>query len=201
VSPLLVYAVRRLAFFAVGAALLLVVVFEVLPHFGILGPSGQDLVDQAGQALDTARVYGASPEQDEYKKASELIETARRDLAGGRSQAARAEAESARLAAVAAQRAALATREADRRRAKANVDEIDAILNDLEDTYADVAPRAGKDDVPALLDVMKSARSAGAALFLANEQGRYKQVIAEVGDVRQHLREAKATLLAAPHKR
>jgi hypothetical protein len=200
-TPLLVAALRRMAWYLLGLAVALVVVFKVLPVFGIIGPSPEDHVGWAAEALETARAYGAGPEQPAFAAAAARLEAARKLLLARRGREAGSEALAARAHAVEAQRAALAAREEERRRARRIVDEVDALLNDLEDLYTDVSQKTDRDKLPELLPIMKNARQTGAALFLAFEQQSYRRVIDDEPGVKKHLEEAKASLGAARGKR
>jgi hypothetical protein len=200
-APLLVAALRRMAWYVLGLALALVVVFKVLPVFGIIGPSAEDQIGWAAQALETARAYGAGPEQPAFAAAAARLEEARKLLLAQRGREARSAALAAREQAVGAQRAALAMHEEQRRRARRLVDEVDGLLNDLEDLYTDVSQKAGKDKLPELPPIMKDARQASAALFLGFEQQSYRRVIDDEPAVRKRLEEAKASLEGARRKR
>lgn len=200
-TPLLVAALRRMAWYLLGLAAALVVVFKVLPIFGIIGPSAEDHVGWAAQALETARAYGAGPEQPAFAAAAARLEEARKLLLARHGREARSAALAAREQAVEAQRGALAAREEERRRARRIVDEIDALLNGLEDVYLDVSQKTGRDRLPELLPIMKNARQTGAALFLDFEQQSYRRVIDAEPGVKKHLEEAKASLEAARRKR
>jgi hypothetical protein len=200
-SPLLVSAFRRMAWYALGLALALVLIFKVLPTFGVLGPSAEDHVGWAAQALETARVYGADPQQPAFASAQTGLDQARRLLAAGHGREARSAALHARALAIEAQRAALAARADDRRHASRIVDEIDGMLNELEDMYSDIVPKLDKDRASEMLSLMKGARQAGAGLFVAFEQQSYRRVIDDEPEVKAHLAEVKATLEAARRQR
>jgi hypothetical protein len=195
-SPLLVAALRRMAWYALGLAIVLVVVFKLLPAFGVLGPSAEDHVNWAGEALATARVYGAGPELPAFATATAEIEEARKLLAAGHPLQARRVALRAQERAVEAQAIALTAREEDRRRARKIVDEVDKSMNEIENLYNKVSAHADKDSLGDMLAIMKNARATGAALFLSFDQGNYKGLLADEANVKERLRQAKASLEA-----
>ncbi len=199
-SPLLLRALRRLAGYALVFAIGLIVVFKVLPAFGILGPSAADEIDTAGRALETAKVYGAEAGLPSLDAAQAGLKQARELLAAGHNRSAKQAALSARGYAIAAQREALARREGERRRARQIVADIDRLLSGLEEVYSQAAEGKDKAATGPLLAVMRDARETGASLFLAFEQGNFRKLIAEGDAVKVHLAEAKATLESARRK-
>lgn len=196
-SPLLVRALRRLAGFAVVLAIGLLLVYKVLPAFGLLGPTAAEEIETTASSLETARVYGAVPGQPSLDAAQAGLARARELLAGGRNRAAKQAALEARELAIAAQREALARREDERRRSRQIVAEIDRLLSALEESYSKAAEGKDKAATSRLLAVMRASREAGASLFLAFEQGNFHKVIAERQAVEAQLAEAKASLEAA----
>lgn len=200
-SPLLVGALRRLAWLVLALAVGLLLVFRVLPAFGILGPSPGELIQAAADALETARVYGAEADQPQFAAAQARLAEARRLQGGGDSWAARRAALQARAEASEAQRAALVQREENRRQARKAVDEIDAMLNGLEELHSQATRGADRETLSRLLSVMKQARSTGAALLLAYEQGSYGRVLAEEEAVKAALVAARQDLEAATRRR
>lgn len=200
-SPLVVGALRRLAWLLLLAALGLLLVFRVLPAFGVLGPSPEELTQAAADALETARVYGADGELPAWVAAQARLAEARRLLGSGDSWRARRAALRARDEAIEAQRAALVQREEDRRQARKAVEEIDAVLNGLEELHSAASRGADRATLSRLLSVMKQARSSGAGLLLAYEQGSYRRVLAEEQAVKTALESARKDLEAATRRR
>ena len=196
-SPLLVQALRRFAALVVGLAIALALWFKILPALGILGPTTEERVASAAEAIETARAYGAEPEQEQLKTALARLEDARRLASAGQGLKARRAALSARDAAVAAQRSALVRREEDRRRCRRIVDEIDALVNGLEDLHSELARGADRAALSRMLTVMKTARATGAALVLAFEQGNYARVLEDEAGVKVALQQARADLATA----
>jgi hypothetical protein len=200
-SPLLVTALRRLAWLLLLAAVGLVLVFRVLPAFGILGPSAQDSIQATLDAIDTAREYGATPEGEPLRTALEQLEQSRALLAAGEQMRARRTAAAAHAKAIEAQRAALVRRQEHRRLARRTVDEVDQVVNGLERLYSQATRGADRQELARLLSLMKRARAAGARLFLAYEQGNYAQVLAEEQEVQASLESARKQLEAATRRR
>jgi hypothetical protein len=178
-SPLLVGLLKRLAFWGLVGAVVLVAAPPLLMEFGLLGPSLDEILDGTERSVETARLYGATDDLPSFAAARKGLERTR-ELAGRKEQRqARHAAKSTSALAIAAQREALARREAERRRAQAIHDEIDRTLNELEDVYDRVSRRAEKRASSRLLSTMKAARQTGAGLILAYEQANYDKVIAE----------------------
>jgi hypothetical protein len=196
-SPLVVRAMRRLAGYAVVLAIGLVLVFKVLPAFGLLGPTAAEEIEATSRALDTAKVYGAEAGLPSLEAALAGLKQARELLAAGHNRSAKQAALEAREHALDAQREALARREDERRRARQIVAEIDHLLSDLEELYSKAAEGKDKAATGHLLLVMRDARETGAALFLAFEQGNFRKVISEGDAAKAHLGEAKVNLEAA----
>jgi hypothetical protein len=199
-SPLLLRALRRLAGYALVFAIGLVVVFKVLPAFGLLGPSAADEIDTTGRALETAQVYGAEAGLPSLDAAQAGLKHAREMLAAGHNRSAKQAALDAREHAIGAQREALARREDERRQARQIVADIDHLLSGLEELYSQAAEGKDKLTTGRLLGVMRDARETGASLFLAFEQGNFRKVITEGEAVKAHLAETMATLVAAGNK-
>lgn len=175
----------------------LVLWFKVLPALGVLGPTTEERVAGAAEAIETARAYGAQADQEQLKTALARLEDARRFASAGQGLKARRAALSAREAAVEAQRGALVRREEDRRRCRRIVDEIDALVNGLEELHSELARGADRSALARMLTVMKAARSTGAALVLAFEQGNYARVLEDETAVKTSLEKARADLETA----
>ena len=190
-------ALRSVAALSVVLALALLLWFRILPDLGILGPTTEERISAAAEAIETARAYGAAAEQPQLKSALARLEEARRLVAAGQGLKARRAALTARDAAVEAQRGALVRREEDRRRSRRIVDEIDGMLNGLEDLHSDLASGADRPALSRMLAVMKAARSTGAGLVLAFEQGNYDRVLEDEAAVKAALERAHGELEAA----
>jgi hypothetical protein len=187
-SPLLVGLLKRLALWGLVGAAILVIGPPVLTEFGLLGPSLDEILEGTARSVETARLYGATDELPSFAAANRELEAAKDLGAHGEMRRARHAARRAGAHAIAAQREALARKEAERRRADAIHDEIDAALNELEDLYDRVERRNPKGAAEPLLSTMKAARQAGAGLILAYEEGNYRKVIVEEETVKQLLR-------------
>jgi hypothetical protein len=96
-----------------------------------------------------------------------------------------------------AQRLALTRREETRREAQKILVRVDAGINDLEELYGQVVPGLDRATVGRLLGVMKEARSTGAALFLAQQQGDHEKVVAGEAATLEALSSARRRLEAA----
>jgi hypothetical protein len=196
VSPLAVQVLRRLALLALVAAAALAALPPALRELG-MGGGPQGAVDAAARGIDVARSYGARESDPPLAAALAELERARGLLARGQGRPARSAAHAARERAVEAQRAALARREDTRRRAQQVVLGIDKRISALEELYGQVTPGLDRPTVNRLLDVMKEARAAGAALFLAQQQGSHDKVVAEEAATVEVLEAARRQLEAA----
>ncbi len=194
-------ALKRLTWYFLALAVVLLLVFRVLPALGILGPGAEELIQSAADAAATATDYGAPADQAQLVAALARLEDARRVHKAGETFKARRAALQARELAVTAQRAALVERESDRRQARKAVDAIDEALNRLEELHATASRGADRETLKRLLSVMKKARSTGAALFLAFEQGNYRKVTDEEPGARVALEAAGRELEAAARRR
>ncbi|HET7291061.1 MAG TPA: hypothetical protein VFM88_01425 [Vicinamibacteria bacterium] len=196
-SSLLVQAMRSFAALILGLAVAMALWFKVLPALGIIGPTTDERIGSAAEAIETARAYGAQAEQEALKAALARLEEARRLAAAGQGLKARRAALLARAAAVEAQRSALVSREEDRRRARRIVDEIDGMVNGLEDLHSVLSRGADRAALSRMLTVMKTARASGAGLFLAFEEGNYGRVLEGEATVKNALERARTDLEAA----
>ncbi len=193
-SPLLVQLLRRVAFWSLTLALLLLVGPRVLTELGLLGPSPQELVEGAARSLEVARTYGADDQLAPFAAAAKELETARELARQGKKREARRAAATVVALANEAQRLALSRREEERRRADAIVKDVDRMLNELEDLYGVVTQGLDKARVSRLLSLMKESRRTGAALFLANDQGNYRKVLEDEKATKEALAAARETL-------
>lgn len=177
-SPLLVQFLRRLTVVALLVAVLLLVLPRLLTELGVLGPSPEDRVASAAQAVEAARGYGADDGLPSYVAARKELEEAHALLRAARPREARRAADRAAEKAVLAQRDGLVRRDAERRRAEAIVTEADRRLIELEALYGRASKVVGKALVAELLTLMKAARQAGSGLVLLYEQDDFARVIA-----------------------
>jgi hypothetical protein len=195
-SPLAVELVRRLSWFALVLALVLLAVPAALTALGLWGPTVLDQIGGAEQALATARAYGSSATEASYRAAQGEIEEARALASKGDRWRARQAARRAVRDAIEAQRVALAAREGGRKEAALAALEIDRRMNDLEDLYAEVAGGADKETARSLLSMMKDARRRGAGVLLAVEEGDYARAVGQEGAARATLDAARQRLEA-----
>jgi hypothetical protein len=196
-SPLLAHFLRRLTLGSLLVAVLLLVAPRLLTELGVLGPEAEELVATAATAVDAARGFGATEDLPSFVEAGRRLEAARSALRAGREREARRAAKTAMEHARAAQRDGLIRRDSQRRRAAAVVDEADRRLIELEGLYGRVLKSVGKERVPELLSLMKTARQAGSGLILLYEQDEFarvlageKEAFATLSAVRDELRKA-----------
>jgi hypothetical protein len=196
-SPLTLALLRRAAIYAAVAAALLLTVPRIFGFFGVLGPGPEEELAAVERALDAARSYGALPDEPHYARAAQAVDAARALVEQKDRWRSRRAIQDARELSIAAQRVALANREESRREAHKAVLEIDRLVNDLEDTYAEATRGMSKDEQARLFSRMKSARQKSAALFLAFDEGNHTRVLDQEKLAREALAAAKAELLAA----
>jgi hypothetical protein len=197
VSPLAVQLLRRLALLALLAAAALTLGPPLLRELGLMGGGPQAALDAAARGVEAARAYGGRDDDPPLAAALAELGRAKQLLADGEGRRARKAAEGARARAVEAQRLALARREELRRRAEKVVLGLDRRINDLEDLYGQVTPGLDRVTVSRLLGVMKEARAAAAALFLAYEQGNHSRVVEDEAAALEVLGAARKQLEAA----
>jgi len=191
--PIAIQLLRRLSAYCLALSALLVIVPRLVSEFGVPGTrwslavQAQAKQDEAAQALDTARLYGASDDL-------EVVRNADADLLRAREHSARKEhlqalraAKSACSYAIDAQRLALARREASRRGAESTVVEIDRILERLEQAYTDVQARLDKTTSARIALDLKDARRRGSALRFAYDAGNYQKVLEDGGEAKESL--------------
>lgn len=186
-SPLAVELVRRLSWFAVFLALVLLALPPLLTELGLWGPTAVDQITSAERSLATARVYGGSEEEAAYRTAAGAIAQARAFLGQGHDRQARRAAQTAMEHAVEAQRAALSGRETRRRQASLAALDIDRQMNDLEKLYSQVNTSDDKETSSALVSAMKEARRKGAGVLLAVEEGDYGRALGQEAAAREAL--------------
>jgi hypothetical protein len=197
-SPLLFHLLRRIAVLALVLTVVLGVGWRLATELGLLGPSVDEVISSASNALEAARVYGADASLPEVQAAERELQGAREHAQKGEGREARRAAARATEHAVAAQRVALGRFSDERRRAEAVVSEIDRLVNDLEEIYSEVTPGLPRAEVDRLVSLMKSARRTGASLVLAYEQGRYQEVLEGEDTTRVALLAAQEKLRATP---
>lgn len=196
-SPLALLLLRRAAIYALVFAVLLAIVPRLLTAFGVMGPTLEEEMDGVAHSLDAARSYGATATQPDLVRAEKALTLAHEHAQRGeRWQAKRAIAE-AHEAAIDAQRTALATRDEARRAAQKATSDVDKLLNELEDLYADVVKVVDQQEQERLFSLMKSTRQRSAALFLYYEEQSFDKVVAGEPEVRALLASTRAELLAS----
>lgn len=202
-SPLALELVRRMSWFALGCALLLLAVPRVATELGLWGPTVEDEIAAAERALAVAEDYGARVDAAPFVAARADVERARGLLAADEPWRSRRAARSAARYAVEAQRHALTERETLRRRSAAIAVEIDRRLDDLETLHAELSVGADKPAASAMMSVMKDARRRGAGVLLAIEEGDYPRAVAgespalaALEAAPKQLRDARSRLLA-----
>ncbi|HEY7410950.1 MAG TPA: hypothetical protein VII13_09425 [Vicinamibacteria bacterium] len=173
------WLLRRVAAASVLAAVGLLVVPPLLARFGLIGPTTEEVVASAAQAVEAARSYGADDAIGPFAQARRELEAARRWEAGGDHQQARDAAARATAAAIEAQRLAIARGTDERQRARLIVEALDRRVEALEDLYEEVTPGLPKEEKDRLFSLMKNAREAAASLSLAFQDGDFGRVIKE----------------------
>jgi hypothetical protein len=195
--PLALHLLRRAALFALVAAALLLAVPRVLTELGVLGEDAATTVDRAGRAVEAARAYGATSDMSAMRDAEQRLQSARDLVRRGEKREARRAAAAATTDAVEAQRAALVARQDAQRRAEAIVHDVERRLDDLEDSYGQVAAGLDKTAVAPLFSRMKAARAAGGGLTLAYEQQDYAKVLRDQPAAIEVIESTAATLRSA----
>jgi hypothetical protein len=178
-SGVALQVLRRLALYTFLLAVGLLLVFRVLPAFGVLGRSVDEELESAGRTLEAARAFGATPELPALRAGTAELEQARQLAAQGKQEEARRTAIRARASGIEAQREALGRREAARRRAQLTLRDCDKAVSELEDLYTEVSALVEKPEAARLLSLMKNARQTVAAVWLTYDQGEYAKVIDE----------------------
>jgi hypothetical protein len=178
-TPLTLQLLRRASLYFAVLAVLLLVVPRLLRELGVTGPSVEEEIQRAANAVDAARTYGAVAGEPAFEEAGREAERARELLQGGKARDARRAARRAEARAVDAQRVALARREETRRQAERVVLDVDRRLNELADLHTDASARLPREEASRLFSLMKDARQAGATLFLDYEEEKYREVVEE----------------------
>jgi hypothetical protein len=196
-GPLLFHLLRRVAVLAVVLTVVLAVGSWLATELGLLGPSVDEVIAAASNALDAAHAYGADASLREVQAAERELLMARERAARGQGREARQAAARAGDLAIAAQRIALGRVSEERRRAETVVAGVDRLINELEEIYTEVTPGLPRADVDELVSLMKASRRTGAGLVLAYEQGRYREVLDGEEATRAALLAAREKLRAA----
>jgi hypothetical protein len=195
--PLALHLLRRLAFFALLAAVLLAFVPRLLMELGVVGEEAAVAVERAGRAVEAARTYGATPQMQAMRDAERQLQSARDLVARGSGREARHAAAAATTAAVEAQREALVAQQEQHRRAEAIVDDVEKRLDELEKSYGVITTGLDKATVAPLFSLMKTARAAGGGLTLAYEQGDYAKVLRDEPKAVHVIEDTRTTLHSA----
>ena len=188
---------RRVAVYALTAALLIWAVPRLLVEFGVLGPSPDETIAAAERALEAARTYGATPELPSFAAAQKELDRARALAAQGHGRDARHASKRAQELAVEAQRQGLVRRDEIRHHAELIYDDLDRQVNELEKVYASVTPGLSKSEVGELLSLMKATRVATGVVFLAHEREDFGGVVDGEIKAREAVAQMRARLEAA----
>jgi hypothetical protein len=200
-QPHTLHLLRRVAAGAFAAALAVLVAPRLLSYFGVIGPSAQDRIAEAERMVRAAQTYGATPEVGPLAAARQELETARRAAAAGDPHEAKRAARRALARAAEAQAAALVREEEAQQRAEEVVDDLDDQVNELENMFDQVAGGLPREQRSALLKRMREARRSAAILFLAHDEKRFKDALAQEEQARKTLAETRAALEAAGARR
>jgi len=168
---------RRVAIYALTAAVLIWVVPRLLVEFGVVGPSPEETIATSERALEAARTYGATPDIPAFAAAEKELDRARSLAAQNHGREARHASKHAQQLAVEAQRQALVRRDETRHHAEHIYDDLDRQVNDLEKLYSSVTPSLDKKQVGELLSQMKATRVVTGAVFLAHEREDFQGVV------------------------
>jgi hypothetical protein len=194
-SPLALELARRMSWFALACAIVLLAVPRVASELGLWGESVEDEIAAAERALHVAKEYGAG---EETASARTGIEQARELLRKGEEWRARRTARAAAQQAIEAQRVALTARETARRQSATVATEIDRRLNELEALHAELSVGVDKPTSSAMMSIMKEARRKGAGVLLSIEEGDYRRAteqqaaaLATLEAAKQRLRDAR----------
>lgn len=197
-QPHTLQLLRTVAALALLATVVLLATPRLLAYLGLIGPTAAERIAEAEQAIETARSYGARPESSALSSARAEVETARRLAREGHDRAARLAARRAVRHANAAQAEALVGASEAQRRSAEVVQGLDRQVNELEDLYQKVSPGLGRATSSALLDRMRQARRTAAAVFLAHDEKRFAEALAQEAAARRVLAETRAALESAP---
>jgi hypothetical protein len=188
---------RRIAVLALVLSVALWAVPRLLVEFGVLGPTTQERIDEAGRAIAIARAYGGGPGLAPLKAAEDEVARARALAQQGREREARHAAARATTSAIEAQKLALAASAEAENKAQAAYDDLDRQINDLEKVFAEVKPGLQKEQTAELVSLMKATRQTAGLLFLAYEQKDYGTVLEREPPARQAVESARKTVESA----
>ncbi len=173
---------------------------RLLVEFGVLGPTAEERIDEAGRAIATARAYGGGAGLAPLKAAEDEVARARSLAQQGREREARHAAVRATTSAIEAQKMALVAHTEVRQKAETVYNALDRQINDLEKLYAEITPGLEKEQTSQLLSLMKVTRQSTGLLFLAYEQQDYGTVVDREPPARQAVESARRTLESARRK-
>jgi hypothetical protein len=185
---------RGVAVLCVAVAAALLFVPRALVHLGLWGPSTEQRVAAARQAVDVARTYGATPDLEAMAAAEREMASAEALHRQGKHHEARHAAERAMGLAGEAQQAAIVRAQSRRIRAKQAIEQLDRGVDELEELYNERTKGMARPRQKEIFSDMKRARAAAAALVLAWEQEDFAsvlagetQALAVISSVRQQL--------------
>ena len=173
---------------------------RVLVELGVLGPTAEERIGEAGRAIATARAYGGGAGLAPLKAAEDEVARARVLVQQGREREARNAAVRATTSAIEAQKMALVAHTEVRQKAETVYNDLDRQINDLEKLYAEVTPGLERQQTGKLLSLMKVTRQTTGLLFLAYEQQDYGTVVDREPRARQAVASARKTLESARRK-
>jgi hypothetical protein len=200
-QPHTLQLLRRVAACAFAASLVILAAPRLLAYLGLIGPSAQDRIAEAEGMVRTAEAYGAAADAGAMAAAHHELESARRLAAAGRDRDAKRAARRAVARATEAQAAALVRAGQTERHAQEVVEDLDDQVNELENMYDQVSDKLSRADRSALLKQMRFARKSAAGVFLAHDEKRFADALAEERKARQALADTRAALQAAGAKR
>jgi len=170
---------------------------RLLVELGVLGPTAQQRIAEAGRAIATARAYGGGAGLAPLKAAEDGVASARALAEQGREREARRTAVRATTAAIEAQRMALVAHTEVRQQAETVYKNLDRQINDLEKLYASITPGLDKAQTSRLVSLMKVTRQSAGLVFLAYEQKDYGTVVDREPAARAAVESARKTLESA----
>jgi len=188
---------RRIAVLALVLSAVLWAAPRLLVELGVLGPTAQQRIAEAGRAIATARAYGGGAGLAPLKAAEDGVASARALAEQGREREARRTAVRATTAAIEAQRMALVAHTEVRQQAETVYKNLDRQINDLEKLYASITPGLDKAQTSRLVSLMKVTRQSAGLVFLAYEQKDYGTVVDREPAARAAVESARKTLESA----
>jgi len=188
---------RRIAVLALVLSVALWAVPRLLVELGVMGPTAQETIDEAGRAIATARAYGGGAGLAPLKAAEDEVARARALVQQGREREARHAAHRATTSAIEAQKMALVADTEVRVQAETVYNDLDRQIIDLEKLYTEVTPGLEKEQTAELLSLMKVTRQSAGLLFLAYEQQDYGTALDREPAARRAVEKARKTLESA----